>query len=76
LTVMLIGLPVLLAVVAAVTWAVTGRALRPVEGIRAELDAITGSRDLARRVPEPATHDEIAALARTTNATLAALEDA
>ncbi|WP_435246552.1 sensor histidine kinase [Streptomyces sp. NRRL F-5630] len=76
LTVMLIGLPVLLAVVAAVTWAVTRRALRPVEGIRAELDAITGSRDLARRVPEPATHDEIAALARTTNATLAALEDA
>ncbi|WP_431036845.1 sensor histidine kinase [Streptomyces sp. P6-2-1] len=76
LTVMLIGLPVLLGVVAAVTWAVTRRALRPVEGIRAELDAITGSRDLARRVPEPATHDEIAALARTTNATLAALEDA
>ncbi|MFJ4701169.1 sensor histidine kinase [Streptomyces sp. NPDC088768] len=76
LTVMLIGLPVLLAVVAAVTWAVTRRALRPVEGIRAELDAITGSRDLARRVPEPATHDEIAALARTTNATLAALQDA
>ncbi|MEU6443428.1 HAMP domain-containing sensor histidine kinase [Streptomyces sp. NPDC047046] len=76
LTAMLIGLPVLLAVVAGVTWTVTGRALRPVEGIRAELDAITGSRDLARRVPEPATHDEIAALARTTNATLAALEDA
>lgn len=74
LTVMLIGFPLLLAVVGAVTWLVTGRALRPVEGIRSEMAAITASEDLARRVPEPATHDEIARLARTTNATLAALE--
>ncbi|MFD7700415.1 sensor histidine kinase [Streptomyces caelestis] len=74
LTVMLIGFPLLLAVVAAVTWLVTGRALRPVEGIRSEMAAITASEDLARRVPEPATHDEIARLARTTNETLAALE--
>ncbi|MDT0400295.1 sensor histidine kinase [Streptomyces edwardsiae] len=74
LTVMLIGFPLLLAVVGAVTWLVTGRALRPVEGIRSEMAAITASEDLSRRVPEPATHDEIARLARTTNATLAALE--
>jgi signal transduction histidine kinase len=74
LTVMLIGFPLLLVVVAAVTWLVTGRALRPVEGIRSEMAAITASEDLARRVPEPATHDEIARLARTTNETLAALE--
>ncbi|MFI1417307.1 ATP-binding protein [Streptomyces sp. NPDC020731] len=74
LTVMLIGFPLLLAVVGAVTWLVTGRALRPVEGIRSEMAAITASEDLARRVPEPATHDEIARLARTTNETLAALE--
>ncbi|MEU5521652.1 HAMP domain-containing sensor histidine kinase [Streptomyces sp. NPDC047860] len=74
LTGMLIGLPVLLGVVAGVTWLVTGRALRPVEGIRREMAAITASEDLARRVPEPATHDEIARLARTTNATLTALE--
>ncbi|MEZ3177876.1 HAMP domain-containing histidine kinase [Streptomyces pimonensis] len=74
LTGMLIGLPVLLGVVAGVTWLVTGRALRPVEGIRSEMAAITASEDLARRVPEPATHDEIARLARTTNETLAALE--
>ncbi|MFE9248292.1 ATP-binding protein [Streptomyces sp. NPDC007088] len=73
-TVMLIGLPVLLAVVAAVTWLVTRRALRPVEGIRREMAAITASQDLGRRVPEPGTHDEIAALARTTNETLSALE--
>ncbi|MFI0504699.1 sensor histidine kinase [Streptomyces albogriseolus] len=74
LTAMLIGFPLLLGVVAGVTWLVTGRALRPVEGIRREMAAITASEDLRRRVPEPATHDEIARLARTTNATLAALE--
>ncbi|MEV5269564.1 sensor histidine kinase [Streptomyces werraensis] len=74
LTAMLIGFPLLLGVVAGVTWLVTGRALRPVEGIRREMAAITASEDLRRRVPEPATHDEVARLARTTNATLAALE--
>ncbi|WP_406725423.1 HAMP domain-containing sensor histidine kinase [Streptomyces sp. GD-15H] len=74
LTVMLIGFPLLAALVAGMTWVVTGRALRPVAGIREEMAAITASEDLTRRVPEPATHDEIARLARTTNETLAALE--
>ncbi|MET9891343.1 HAMP domain-containing sensor histidine kinase [Streptomyces sp. NPDC006465] len=74
LTAMLIGLPLLLATVAGVTWRVTRRALRPVEGIRGEMAAITASQDLARRVPVPAAHDEVARLARTTNETLAALE--
>lgn len=71
---MLTGLPLLLVVVAAVTWLVTRRALRPVEGIRREMAAITASEDLARRVPEPGSRDEIAALARTTNETLTVLE--
>ncbi|MGW7091305.1 ATP-binding protein [Streptomyces sp. NPDC054874] len=71
---MLTGLPLLLVVVAGVTWLVTRRALRPVEGIRREMAAITASEDLARRVPEPASRDEIAALARTTNETLTVLE--
>ncbi|MFJ3143076.1 ATP-binding protein [Streptomyces halstedii] len=71
---MLAGLPALLLVVAAVTWLVTRRALRPVEGIRRELAAITASQDLGRRVPEPGSRDEIARLARTTNETLSALE--
>lgn len=74
LTVMLIGFPALLAVVAWVTWLVTRRALRPVEGIRREMAAITASEDLARRVPVPGTHDEVARLASTTNETLTALE--
>ncbi|WP_406188841.1 HAMP domain-containing histidine kinase [Streptomyces anulatus] len=71
---MLTGLPLLLVVVAAVTWLVTRRALRPVEGIRREMAGITASEDLARRVPEPGSRDEIAALARTTNETLTVLE--
>ncbi|WNF29640.1 HAMP domain-containing sensor histidine kinase [Streptomyces sp. C11-1] len=71
---MLTGLPVLLVVVAGVTWLVTRRALRPVEGIRREMAAITASEDLARRVPEPDSRDEIARLARTTNETLTVLE--
>ncbi|MEU7219509.1 sensor histidine kinase [Nocardia iowensis] len=72
---MLIGLVPLLAVAAAVTWLVTRRALRPVEAIRTELAEIMGG-DLSRRVPEPASRDEIARLAQTTNSTLAALEAA
>jgi signal transduction histidine kinase len=71
---MLAALPFLLLVVAGVTWLVTRRALRPVEGIRAEMAAITGSGDLTRRVPVPRSRDEIGRLARTTNQTLAALE--
>ncbi|MFC9914902.1 sensor histidine kinase [Streptomyces sp. NPDC127197] len=74
LTAMLIGFPLLLGVVAGVTWLVTRRALRPVEGIRREMAEITASEDLSRRVPEPDTHDEVARLASTTNETLAALE--
>ena len=71
---MLIGLPFLLVVVAGVTWLVTRRALRPVDGIRAEMSEITTSGDLSRRVPQPDSHDEIARLAATTNETLTALE--
>ncbi|MFG2013474.1 sensor histidine kinase [Actinomadura geliboluensis] len=72
---MLAGLPLLLAVVAGVTWLVTRRALRPVEAVRAELAEITASGDLARRVPVPDARDEIADLAATTNETLAALAE-
>jgi len=72
--VMLIGLPALLLVVAAMTWLVTRRALRPVEGIRAEMAAITSAGELGRRVPVPASRDEVARLAETTNQTLGALE--
>jgi signal transduction histidine kinase len=72
---LLIGLPALLVLVGATTWVVTGRALRPVEAIRQEVEAI-GAEDLHRRVPEPEAVDEIGRLARTMNAMLARLEDA
>lgn len=71
---LVIGMPLLLATVALVTWRVTGRALRPVEAIRAEVAAIS-DRDLHRRVPVPATQDEVARLAQTMNDTLDRLED-
>ncbi|MGK4584365.1 sensor histidine kinase [Kitasatospora sp. HPMI-4] len=70
-----VGLPLLLGTVAWVTWWVTGRALRPVEAIRAEVADITEHR-LHRRVPVPAAEDEIARLARTMNSTLDRLEEA
>ena len=50
-----------------------GRALRPVEAIRAEVADISGH-DLHRRVPEPATEDEVAQLARTMNQMLDRIE--
>jgi signal transduction histidine kinase len=72
---LLIGLPVLLLLVGGTTWVVSGRALRPVEAIRQEVEAI-GAEDLHRRVPEPTTADEIGRLARTMNAMLRRLEHA
>jgi signal transduction histidine kinase len=56
-------------------WFVVGRALRPVERIRAEVAHIGGT-DLHRRVPEPAGDDEVALLARTMNQMLGRVEAA
>ncbi|PJN25693.1 two-component sensor histidine kinase [Kitasatospora sp. CB02891] len=66
---------VLVATVGLLTWRGTGRALRPVEAIRAEVAAI-GEGGLERRVPEPGSDDEIADLAHTMNAMLDRLEAA
>lgn len=67
------GLPVLVLLVGATTWVVTGRTLRPVEAIRTEVTAITNAQ-LDRRVPEPEGEDEVARLARTMNEMLVRLE--
>jgi signal transduction histidine kinase len=69
-----VGLPLLVGLVALMTWWVTGRAMRPVEAIRSEVSAI-GERELHRRVPEPPTDDEVGRLARTMNAMLARLDE-
>ncbi len=70
---LLIGVPLLVLLVGALTWYLAGRALRPVELIRAEAAAITGS-TMHRRVPEPGTSDEVGKLANTMNAMLDRLE--
>ena len=72
---LVIGLPVLLALIAVVTWLIVDRTLRPVEAIRSEVADIGGG-DLHRRVPEPTSGDEIGRLARTMNAMLDRLESA
>jgi signal transduction histidine kinase len=68
-----VGVPLLLVVVGAATWFSVGRALQPVEAIRARTARI-GAADLSARVPVPSTGDEVAALAGTMNAMLARLE--
>jgi signal transduction histidine kinase len=68
-----LGLPALLALVALSAWLAVGRALRPVEAIRAELTDIS-ARHLDRRVPESGAGDEVDRLGRTMNAMLDRLE--
>lgn len=56
-----------------VTWFVTGRALRPVEKMRSEVDLLS-AKDLSRRVSVPESEDEIGRLGRTLNSMLDRLE--
>nr|WP_306370749.1 ATP-binding protein [Nocardiopsis sp. CC223A] len=65
----------LLIVTALIIWVGVGRALRPVEMIREQMETISVT-DLHRRLRIPRTHDEIADLARTANASLDRLEEA
>jgi len=65
-TLLLVGFPMLLLVIALIAWRVIGAALRPVEQLRSGAARIDGS--LAdERLPVPATRDEISALATTLN---------
>jgi signal transduction histidine kinase len=70
-----IGAPLILALVGLTTWAVTGRALRPVEAIRTQVADIS-DRSLDQRVPASSTDDEISRLAHTMNTMLDRLETA
>lgn len=66
----------LLTVVAMIaTWLLTGRALRPVEAITGQVEAISAAGS-GERVPVPGTNDEIGHLARTVNTMLDRLDDA
>jgi signal transduction histidine kinase len=72
---LVIGLPPLLGLLAAASWTLAGRALRPVEDIRSRVADIT-AHALDRRVPVPALRDEVGRLAETMNAMLDRLEAA
>ena len=58
-----VGTPGLIVLVGLIAWLLVGRALRPVEAIRAQADEITAT-TMHRRVPVPNTDDEVARLAR------------
>ena len=68
-----IGMPALLVVVGLICWLIVGRALRPIEALRAEVAEVAAVSG-AHRVPEPATDDEVGRLARTLNSMLERLE--
>jgi signal transduction histidine kinase len=68
-----LGAALLVGVTAVATYRTVSRTLAPVEAIRAELAEINAT-DLGRRVPVPATWDEIRGLAVTVNQTLDRLE--
>ncbi|MFD3377414.1 MULTISPECIES: ATP-binding protein [unclassified Streptomyces] len=65
----------LVLLVAYLAWYAMGRALRPVENIRAEFADIT-AHSLQQRVPVPDSNDEVASLAQTMNGTLDQLQRA
>jgi heavy metal sensor kinase len=75
LLLLVVGGPIALALASAVGWAVAGAALRPVERMRQEAAAISVS-DRGRRLPVPATHDELERLGSTLNSMLERLEEA
>lgn len=70
---LLVGVPVVVAALAALTSWLVGRSLRPVEDVRSEVSTISDS-ELHRRVPVPSSGDEIERLARTMNEMLTRLE--
>ena len=68
-----IGLPLLLGIVGFTVWRAVAQALKPVERIRKQASAIS-AKDLAERVPEPRSKDEIGKLAVAMNEMLDRLE--
>ncbi|MFF0267060.1 sensor histidine kinase [Kribbella sp. NPDC004536] len=70
--VLVVGVPLMMVIVGAVTWVVTGRVLAPVTAMRREADEITAT-ELHRRVPET-RKGEIGSLAGTMNRMLDRLQ--
>jgi two-component system, OmpR family, sensor kinase len=72
---LLVGAPLLVLALGVVVWIVTGAALRPVERMAEEAEAISMSQP-GRRLPEPIGDHELAHLGRTLNAMLERIEAA
>ncbi len=70
-----LGIPLVVLAVGMVSWWLVGRALRPVERMRREVEDISHT-TLHRRIDEPTTGDEVARLAHTMNVMLDRLETA
>lgn len=64
-----IGVPALVLASGLAAWAMVGRALRPVDQLRSEVNglALSGAAARGRRATEPRNNDEIGRLARTLN---------
>ena len=69
-----VAVPLIDLVVFGLMLLVVGRALRPVERMRREVDAVTAT-SLDQRIADPGTRDEIGRLAATMNRMLARLDD-
>lgn len=74
-TLLAVGVPILVVVTGAAAFVLVGRSLKPVEGIRREVAAISARR-LDERIAVPASGDEVARLAATMNDMLARLDSA
>jgi len=72
-TMLAVAVPLVILLVAGTTWVVVGRALRPVERMRRQVDEITAS-SLHTRLENSAADDEIARLAATLNSMLDRLD--
>jgi signal transduction histidine kinase len=72
---MILGLPLVILLAAGLIWFVTGRALAPVDQMRAEVDQIQAT-DLTRRVSPAGGDSEIDRLGATLNHMLERLQDA
>lgn len=73
--VLLVGTPVLIVLLAAASWVVIGRTLRPITALRRGAADITHTAR-SRRLPVPESRDEVHSLAVTLNDMLARLEEA
>ncbi|WP_258368887.1 HAMP domain-containing sensor histidine kinase [Curtobacterium sp. MCPF17_046] len=70
---LVVAVPVVVALMSLVTWFVVGRALRPVDRMRREVDDVEGA-NLHARIDEPGSGDEVDRLAVTMNRMLGRLE--